>query len=160
MNNLDLDICSEASLYRKELWNMTNNSNANKSYEDIIGLPHHVSKRHPQMSRRDRAAQFAPFAALTGHGAAITETARITQEKLETSEDKKYELDQTVKSALESDSSILTVEYFVQDEKKSGGSYRQLTGRLLKVDEYDNMLILEGGYHIPVEDIIDIQIQD
>ena len=93
-------------------------------YDDIINLPHHVSKTRPQMSMVDRAAQFSPFAALTGYDAAIKETGRLTDEKVNLSEEEKEALDRKQQILMEwlGDHPALTITFFVPDEKKSGGA--------------------------------------
>ena len=103
-------------------------------YDDIINLPHPTSKRHPRMPIRDRAAIFSPFAALSGHGAAIAETARLTEQKIELDEDTKAELDRRQAVLLEymDERPELTVTWFQRDEKKDGGAYLTTTGRLKK----------------------------
>lgn len=127
-------------------------------YDDIINLPHHVSENHPQMPPEDRAAQFAPFAALTGYGEAIRETARLTDEKIQIDENQKEILDrklQILKNHL-SEKPEITVSYFEQDERKSGGSYKKVTGKLHKIDLYRKMIFLEDGTGIRMDDIQDI----
>ena len=97
----------------------------NNSYDDIINLPHPVSKNHPQMPLRDRAAQFAPFAALTGHDAAIKETARLTDERLELSEEVIAQLNEKI-NIIRNNIGIeqkVSITYFIPDAKKAGGSY-------------------------------------
>ena len=95
------------------------------NYEDIINLPHHISSKRPQMSMLDRAAQFSPFAALTGYDDAIHETGRLTDEKIDLSEEEKEALDRKQQILMERlcDHPALTVTYFVPDPKKSGGAY-------------------------------------
>ena len=94
-------------------------------YADIIDLPHHVSKRHPQMPMEKRAAQFSLFAAMVGHDAAIRETARLTEEQLELTEDAKAIIDGKLQMIQEhiKEQPEVTVTYFQPDEKKSGGAY-------------------------------------
>ena len=102
----------------------------NNSYDDIINLPHPVSKNHPQMPLRDRAAQFAPFAALTGHDAAIKETARLTDERLELSEETIAQLNEKI-NIIRNNIGIeqkVSITYFIPDEKKAGGSYVTCSG--------------------------------
>lgn len=101
-------------------------------YDDIINLPHHVSKTRPQMSMVDRAAQFSPFAALTGYDAAIKETGRLTDEKVNLSEEEKEALDRKQQILMEwlGDHPALTITFFVPDEKKSGGAYMTKSGNL------------------------------
>ena len=102
-----------------------------RTYEDIINLPHHVSAVHPPMPLSDRAAQFAPFAALTGYGEVIKETARQTDRKPELTEDEKQALDYKLQMAvsLPGEKPMVTVTYFVPDRKKAGGSYHRPGGR-------------------------------
>ena len=120
----------------------------NHPYDDIINLPHHVSERHPQMSMYNRAAQFAPFAALTGHDSAITEAARLTEAEEELSES----------DALQSldEKPTISVTYFVPDDKKEGGSYHTATGIVKSVEPDKGVLQFEDGTGIPVIRIKDI----
>lgn len=131
----------------------------NDRYDDIIHLPHHVSKTRPQMSMMDRAAQFSPFAALTGYDAAIKETGRLTDEKIELGEETKAVLDrkQRYLSDMISVQPEITVTYFLPDERKSGGTYLSVTGKLKRIDEYERMMILTDGKKIPLDDIVDIE---
>lgn len=131
----------------------------NDRYDDIIHLPHHVSKTRPQMSMMDRAAQFSPFAALTGYDAAIKETGRLTDEKIELGEETKAVLDrkQRYLSDMISVQPEITVTYFLPDERKSGGTYLSVTGKLKHIDEYERMMILTDGKKIPLDDIMDIE---
>ena len=126
-------------------------------YEDIINLPHHVSKTRPQMSMLDRAAQFSPFAALTGYDAAIKETGRLTDEKIEMDEDRKTALDmkQTYLIEMLDEQPEISITYFLPDTKKSGGAYVTVTGNLKRFDEYERLLILTDGKKIPMDDIAD-----
>ena len=128
-------------------------------YEDIINLPHHVSKTRPQMSMLDRAAQFSPFAALTGYDAAIKETGRLTDEKIEMDEDRKTALDmkQTYLIEMLDEQPEISITYFLPDTKKSGGAYVTVTGNLKRFDEYERLLILTNGKKIPMDDIADIE---
>ena len=121
-------------------------------YDDIIHLPHPTSNKHPRMSIRDRAAMFSPFAALSGHGAAIAETARLTDRRMELDEDTRAELDQKQTVLLE-----VTVTWFQPDERKDGGSYVTATGRLKKIDEAARTLILLDGTAIPLEDVVGLE---
>lgn len=128
-------------------------------YDDIIHLPHPVSTKHPQMSARDRAAQFAPFAALNGHGDAIKETARVTDEFREADESETIELDQKMNLLLAhtEEQPIITVTYFKPDLKKEGGSIENITDHLTKYQEYEQELILRGGVKIPLRSILHIE---
>lgn len=133
--------------------------NINHKYDDIINLPHHVSKKHPQMLLRDRAAQFSPFAALTGHKAAINETARLTDEKQILSEDVIAKLNEQLNFIKENISTnpIVTITYFVPDDRKSGGAYISNTGVVKKINEYNHTVILTDNTVIPIEQISEMQ---
>lgn len=128
-------------------------------YDDIINLPHHVSSKRPQMSMLDRAAQFSPFAALTGYDDAIQETGRLTDEKINLSEEEKEALDRKQQFLLErlDERPALTVIYFVPDEKKSGGAYVTKSGNLKKIDEVERMMTLTDGTKISLDDVYDIE---
>ena len=125
-------------------------------YDDIIGLPHHVSDRRAPMSRMDRAAQFAPFAALTGYEDAVAETARLTEQRVELDENRRAELDQRIRLLAEKLSlqPEVTVTYFEPDQRKSGGAYLCVTGQVWKVDPYTQALFLTDGTEIPFGEII------
>ena len=133
--------------------------NISHKYDDIINLPHHVSKKHPQMSLHDRAAQFSPFAALTGHKAAINETARLTEEKQILSEDVIAKLNEQLNLIKENigTNQTVTITYFVPDDKKSGGAYISHTGVVKKIDEYNHTVILTDKTVIPIEQISEMQ---
>lgn len=130
----------------------------NDQYNDIIDLPHHVSATRPRMSMIDRAAQFSPFAALTGYDAAIKETGRLTDARIELSEESRAILDRKQQLLLSnlSNSPEISVTYFVPDERKAGGSYATVTGKVKKVDEYLRLLILFNGEKIYLDDILDM----
>lgn len=129
----------------------------NDLYDDIIHLPHHVSERHPQMSMYNRAAQFAPFAALTGHNAAITEAARLTEAEQELSESDAEVLNRKLAYLQSLDEKpTISVTYFVPDDKKEGGSYHTATGIVKSVDPDKGVLQFEDGTGIPVIRIKDI----
>lgn len=126
-------------------------------YDDIIDLPHHVSERHPQMSMYNRAAQFAPFAALTGHNAAITEAARLTEAEEELSESDAEVLNRKLDYLQSLDEKpTISVTYFVPDDKKEGGSYHTATGIVKSVEPDKGVLQFEDGTGIPVIRIKDI----
>ena len=124
-------------------------------YDDILHLPHPTSNKHPRMSIRDRAAIFSPFAALSGHGAAIAETARLTDRRVKLDEDTRAELDRRQAVLLEhlSEQPEITITWFRPDGRKDGGAYRTVTGRLKKVDEAARTLTLLDGTSIPLEDV-------
>ena len=135
------------------------NYNDEHKYDDIINLPHHVSKKHQQMSALNRAAQFSPFAALTGHDAAIKETARLTESFIELDEDKKQQLDeqlQLIRENLEQKPEC-EITYFQPDEKKDGGSYVTIHGRIKKIDEYAHQIIFTDGTVLLIEHIFSIR---
>lgn len=133
----------------------TKNSNP---YADIIDLPHHVSNCHPQMPMEKRAAQFSPFAAMVGHDAAIHETARLTEERLELSEDEKAVIDGKLQMLQEhiKEQPEITVTYFQPDKKKSGGTYVTVTGFARMVDKIGQMLVIKDGVKIPIQQILKI----
>lgn len=125
------------------------------AYDDIINLPHPTSARHPRMSMIDRAAQFSPFAALVGHGAAIQETARLTEQKIELTEDEKGILDEKLRLLAETGGEA-TFTYFMPDEKKSGGAYVTAEGEIRKVDPLEGCIILMDGSAIPIANILEV----
>lgn len=127
-------------------------------YDDIIDLPHHQSKSRPHMPVSDRAAQFAPFAALTGYGEAIRETTRLTDQRIELSESQIAELDWRMGELLSriDEKPKVTVTYFIADERKTGGKYVTCSGVLNKFDESNRILYLEDGTKISLKDIVEI----
>ena len=127
-------------------------------YDDIINLPHHVSKVHPQMTMYQRAAQFAPFAALTGHDAAIRETARLTDSQIELGDENNEILNRklAILQDLLKDMPEVTITFFQPDEKKSGGSYETYTGNLRVIDDYNQNLIMSDDKKIPLPSVLDI----
>lgn len=135
------------------------NAGTGHKYDDIIHLPRHVSSRHPQMSLADRAAQFSPFAALTGHEAAIQETARLTDEFIELDEDQKEQLDERLRLLKENQfrETEIEVTYFQPDAKKSGGAYVTVRGRVEKIDEYGRSIVFVDGTMIPMERVFSIE---
>lgn len=127
-------------------------------YDDIIDLPHHVSKTRKPMSLYNRAAQFAPFAALTGYDDAIEETARLTETKVELSDELKNDLNQKInfiKNNIKVHPEII-IKYFVRDNKKSGGTYKSLTSIIKKVDDFNKCLIFADNTNVYFDDIISI----
>ena len=128
-------------------------------YDDIINLPHPVSKTHPPMDIMDRAAQFSPFAALTGYEAAAEEAGRLTQPKIELDESEKALLDIRLHD-LEAQlflHPMAVITCFIPDARKEGGAYCTLTGKITKIDHTRKSLTLETGESIPIENIYDIQ---
>ncbi|MDD6799340.1 MAG: hypothetical protein PUE85_02815 [Firmicutes bacterium] len=129
------------------------------NYNDIINLPHHISSTRPQMSMMDRAAQFSSFAALAGYDAAINETGRLTDERIDPGEETKAVLDmkQQYLNNIIADRPEITVTYFVPDEKKSGGAYVTVTGNLKCIEECERIMFMTNGKKIPIDEITDIQ---
>ena len=129
-------------------------------YDDIIDLPHHVSATRPHMPMIDRAAQFSPFAALSGYEDAVKETARLTDERPELTEDEKALLNNQLQRLADSidRQPQVTLTYFQPDQKKAGGAYVTVTGRLKKIDDYESALILAGGARILIENILSIEL--
>ena len=129
-------------------------------YDDIIDLPHPTSERHPRMPMVNRAAQFSPFAALTGYDAAVKETARLTDAKVELTEEEKSILDSKLQMLADRIANQPTVKftYFKPDQKKAGGAYLTVSGIVKKIDGLTGDIVLTDGHRIPIEDILDIQI--
>ncbi len=125
----------------------------NEKYKEIINLPHHVSRIRPHMSMIDRAAQFSPFAALTGHDEALDETARLTDSFAEPDEDEKQLLDEKLRMVAEliEEKPVITVTYFIPDDKKDGGRYVNATDYIKKIDALNREIITGGNVHIPVD---------
>ena len=137
---------------------MTGNHKGRHPYEDIIHLQHHVSGNRMQMSVHDRAAQFSPFAALTGFDGAIKETARLTDQRIELDETAKAILDEKLRIIQEQSGRQLEVEilYFQPDESKQGGAYISAKGIVKKIDAYGRIVVMQDGTRIPIEEIADI----
>lgn len=128
-------------------------------YADIIDKQHHVSKKHPSMSMEDRAAQFSPFAALTGYEAAVKETARLTDDREELDEDEKTRLNaqlQKISARLQEQPEVM-VTYFAPDERKTGGARQTYRGRLRKIDRNRKMLIMVDQTELPIENLLNIE---
>ena len=128
-------------------------------YDDIMDLPHHQSKTRPRMSLLNRAAQFSPFAALTGYGETVKEAARLTTPEIELSEDRRAELDrklEILKSSLPSCPEV-TLVFFVGDTKKEGGEYQTVRGRIKKIDPCGRVIVLADQRRIPIDHILDIR---
>lgn len=139
----------------------------NTDYSDIINMPHHVSEKRPHMSIEDRAAQFSPFAALTGFGAEVTEAGRLTDRKLILDENKIKQLNDYLMVINQniSDKPLVDITYFEPDEKKAGGEYITVSGHVKKIDNIEQFIVLEtediisedGLIFIDIENICDIQ---
>lgn len=125
-------------------------------YEEIVNLPHHVSFSHPAMSMHDRAAQFSPFAALTGYDDAIDETARLTETKRELSAEDLEKLNRQIKYLSEhiKEQPLVAVEYFVPDERKEGGSYKKKSGRLRRIDQVMREMEFTDRVKISFDDVL------
>jgi len=122
------------------------------NYKDIINLPHHTSKTRPRMSAYNRAAQFSPFAALTGYDEAVKETARLTKEKIELDEYQIAIINDKLNYALEDKNrnSILSITYFKPEDKKKGGEYLTVLGIIKRIDEGSHSVILKDKSVIPI----------
>ena len=131
----------------------------NGKYDEIMGLPHHVSKTRPQMPMSDRAAQFAPFAALTGYDSAIKETGRLTDERIELDEGALTALNmryQLLMDALD-EAPEVTITYFRPDERKAGGKYVSAVGAVKKIDDFERRITMQDGAKIPMDDVLSIE---
>lgn len=128
-------------------------------YDDMLEMPHHQSASRPHMSVHDRAAQFSPFAALTGHEAAIRETARLTEEFMELDEYEKAALDARLRELREklSEQPEITLIWFRPDERKDGGAYVTESGRVKKIDDYGREIVFTDGRRILIERITEIR---
>lgn len=127
-----------------------------KNYQDIIDLPHHVSSTRPRMGLVERGAQFSAFAALNGYESAIKETARLTDQRPELTNEAKAQLNTALKLALEK-SCTTAVTYFIPDERKAGGRLYTISDRIARADSSRGMLIMASGLSIPLADVCDIQ---
>ena len=127
----------------------------NHAYDDIIRLPHPTSRKHPRMSMEERAAQFAPFAALTGFGGVIRETGRLTDKQVELGESDQVELERvlTFLDSQEEEHPMIKVTYFLPDTYKEGGTYVTVTGHLKRIDQVEGALLLWEGVRVPIQDI-------
>jgi hypothetical protein len=124
-------------------------------YDDIINLPNPTPTCRPRMSALDRAAQFAPFAALTGYEAVVAEAARLTDDRLELSEDMKIILNDKMQMIVDNldKEPFVTIRYFVPDKRKAGGAYVETSGIVKEIDEYERCIIMTDGIKIPIEQI-------
>lgn len=132
------------------------------NYEDIINLPHHISKKHRPMPREARAAQFAPFAALTGYESDVNEAARYTGKRRELGEYETERLNRRINEIRDGiyGNTEVIITYFKPDEKKVGGEYLNIGGRVRKIDDYGRTLTLTSGALIPLDDISEIVFKD
>ena len=129
-------------------------------YEDILHLPHPDSPKHPRMSLYDRAAQFSPFAALTGHSAAIAETGRLTDRRVELDEYEMARVDAELQRLQEllPGRPTVSITYFVLDERKNGGSYQTVTGEVKRIDTVAGVIQMVDWREIPIEDVFSVEI--
>ena len=132
----------------------------NRNYDDIIGLPHPEPQTHPRMSLHDRAAQFSPFAALTGHSAAIAETGRLTDSRVILDEYEMARVDDALQKLQEllPQKPVASIAYFVPDERKNGGSYQTVTGEVKRIDAVAGMIQMTDRREIPIEDVFSAEI--
>ena len=130
-------------------------------YDDIIDLPHPTSQNHPRMSLYDRAAQFSPFAALTGHSTAIAETGRLTDQRAELDEYEMARVDAELQRLQEllPGGPTASITYFVPDERKNGGSYQTVTGEVKRIDAVTGVIQMTDRREIPIEDVFSIKIK-
>ena len=128
-------------------------------YEDIVDLPHHVSKKHPQPTMADRAARFAPFAAITGYEEMVLEEARITDDRIELDENSKAALNEKLNMILEfiDEQPEVSITCFEPDKRKAGGAYVTVTGTVKRIDEYEHLVIMTDGKKINIDDIYNLQ---
>ena len=128
-------------------------------YEDIVNLPPHISKKHPQPSMMDRAARFAPFAAITGYEEMVLEEARVTEERIDLDEGALALLNEKLNMIQEflDEEPEVTITYFEPDKKKSGGAYVSATGTVKRIDEYEHIVLMNDGKKIRIEEIYNIQ---
>lgn len=124
-------------------------------YDDIMNLPHHVSKSRPRMPRSERAAQFSPFAALTGYDAVIREAGRGTEDKAELDEDEKSILNVKLHMLQEriTECPEAAITYYIPDSRKAGGAYVTVSGGIKKIDEFERAVIMQDGTGIPIDRI-------
>ena len=128
-------------------------------YEDIVDLPHHVSRKHPQPTVADRAARFAPFAAITGYEEMVLEEARVTDDRIEMDESSKAALNEKLNMILEfiDEQPEVSITYFEPDMRKAGGAYVTVTGTVKRIDEYEHLVIMTDGKKINIDEIYNLQ---
>ena len=128
-------------------------------YEDIVNLPPHISKKHPQPSMMDRAARFAPFAAITGYEEMVLEEARVTEERIDLDEGTLSMLNEKLNMIQEflDEEPEVTITYFEPDKRKAGGAYVSITGTVKRIDEYEHLVLMNDGKKISINEISDLQ---
>ena len=124
------------------------------NYDDILDLPHHVSSKHPRMPVAERAAQFSPFAALSGYDDVIAEAGRLTDERIDLADEEKLAIGTAIQ---DSAGSAVVLTYFIRDERKNGGCYDEAKGTIKRIDEAGGLVVLEDGRKIRIEDIISVK---
>ena len=133
--------------------------NDEHKYDDIINLEHHVSTKHSRMSLENRSAQFAPFSALTGYEEAVTEEARITENRIDIDEESKIEVNEKLNYIMKhlDKNIIVSVTYFEKDKKKQGGSYKTIKGIIKKIDDFRKTIEMQTGEIIKIEELKKIE---
>ena len=128
-------------------------------YEDIVNLPPHISKKHPQPSMMDRAARFAPFAAITGYEEMVLEEARVTEERMDLDEETLSMLNEKLNMIQEflDEEPEVTITYFEPDKRKAGGAYVSINGVVKRIDEYEHLVIMTDGKKIRIDDIFGLE---
>ena len=128
-------------------------------YEDIVNLPPHISKRYPQPTMMDRAARFAPFAAITGYEEMVLEEARVTEERIDLDEGTLSLLNEKLNMIQEflDEEPEIKITYFEPDKKKAGGAYVSVTGVVKRIDEYEHLVIMTDGKKIRIDDIFGLE---
>ena len=128
-------------------------------YEDIVNLPPHISKKHPQPTMMDRAARVAPFAAITGYEEMVLEEARVTEERIDLDEGALSLLNEKLNMIQEflDEEPEIKITYFEPDKKKTGGAYVSITGVVKRIDEYEHLVIMTDGKKIRIDDIFGLE---
>lgn len=128
-------------------------------YEDIVNLPRHISKVHPQATMADRAARFSPFAAISGYEDMVKEAARVTEERIDITDATKELLNEKLNMIIEflDEAPEVTITYFEPDKKKDGGAYISITGTVKRIDEYERIVLMSDDKKIRIEEIYAIE---
>lgn len=128
-------------------------------YEDIVNLPRHISKVHPQATMADRAARFSPFAAISGYEDMVKEAARVTEERIDITDATKELLNEKLNMIIEFLDEVpeVTITYFEPDKKKDGGAYISITGTVKRIDEYERIVLMSDDKKIRIEEIYAIE---
>lgn len=128
-------------------------------YEDIVNLPRHISKVHPQATMADRAARFSPFAAISGYEDMVKEAARVTEERIDITDATKELLNEKLNMIIEflDEEPEVTITYFEPDKKKDGGAYISITGTVKRIDEYERIVLMSDDKKIRIDEIYAIE---